>query len=91
MYLRRIINYYFSVVSDYKDLEEVTPLLIAEELYNRAEVTYTLLATLLRKDNDSEEALNQRVGVATSVVMNLVNQRMSVYATKLGVMLIASG
>ena len=41
--------------------------------------------------DDSEDAVNKRVGIATAVIMNLMSQKMSVYATKLGVTLIASG
>ena len=78
-------------VADYSCLEKVTPQLIAEELYERAGVTYKLLSTLLRKMDDSEDAVNRRVGIATAVIMNLMSQKMSVYATKLGVTLIASG
>ena len=76
---------------DYKELEDINPPLIAEEVCERAELTYTLLSTLLRKNNDSEEELKKRIGVAMSVVLNLSSQQMSVYASKLGVVLIASG
>ena len=69
----------------------MTPKLIAEELYDRASVTYQFLSTLLRKVNDKDDALQKRIGIATAVIMNLMSQKMSVYATKLGVTLVASG
>ena len=65
--------------------------MIADELKERAAITYTLIATLLKKDNDSEDDLKKRIGLASSVILNLTSQQMSVYASKLGVMLIASG
>ena len=68
----------------------VTPKLIAEELYDRASVTYQFLSTLLRKVNDKDDALQKRIGIATAVIMNLMSQKMSVFATKLGVTLVAS-
>lgn len=60
-------------------------------MLERAGVTYKLLSTLLRKVDDTDESVNKRVGIATAVIMNLMSQKMSVYATKLGVTLIASG
>ena len=80
-----------SAVADYKQLESVSPEMITEELKERAELTYTLIATLLQKECDSEEDLKKRIGLASSVILNLASQQMSVYASKLGVMLIASG
>ena len=79
-----------SEISDYKCLETVTPKLIAEELYDRASVTYQFLYTLLRKVNDKDDALQKRIGIVTAVIMNLMSQKMSLYATKLGVTLVAS-
>ena len=68
-----------------------TPQDIAEELKERAPITFRLLCGLLRKPEDSEDSIKQRVGLASSVIFNLANQQLNVYAVKLGVMLKASG
>lgn len=81
----------FTDVPDYKCLQEVTPKLIAEEMSEKAPLMYRILNTLLSKPKDEEDESEKRVGVAASVLMNLMNQKMSVYATKIGVSLIAQG
>ena len=81
----------FTDAPDYKCLQEVTPKLIAEEMSQKAPLMYKILSTLLSKPKDEEDESDKRVGVAASVLMNLMNQKMSVYATKIGVSLIAQG
>ena len=65
--------------------------MIANELSERAKTIYTFLETILKKPDDNEESLKLRIGIATSVLMNLCNRELNIYATKLGIMLIASG
>jgi len=52
---------------------------------------YALLETLVKKKNDTEEKRLQRVGVTAATVLHTTNQELDVYATKVGVMLKASG
>lgn len=72
-------------------METITPTEIAEELCSRAETIFAMLSTLLEKKNGDAADLKRKIGVAASILFNLTSQKMSVYATKLGVMLIASG
>jgi metal-responsive CopG/Arc/MetJ family transcriptional regulator len=72
-------------------LEEITPQKISEELNDRAKIVSTVLQTLLERANESEDDKMKRVGLSASVLLHLMSQKMSVYAAKLGVMLIASG
>lgn len=72
-------------------LQDVNPLLIAEEVCERAELTYTLISTWLEKKTYSAEELKKKVGLVMSHMLNLASQQMSVYASKLGVVLIACG
>jgi len=45
----------------------------------------------MEKPEDTEDAVNQRIGIAASVIMNLTNQQLNIYADKLGIMMIAAG
>lgn len=81
----------YADVPDYRCLQEVTPKLIAGEVSERCPLMYKLVSTITEKPKDSEGGSDGRVGAATSVLMNLRSQKMSVYATKIGVSLVASG
>jgi mRNA deadenylase 3'-5' endonuclease subunit Ccr4 len=77
---------------DHKKIISTTPLDITNDLIKMdCEVLYNFLKSILKKDSDSDEATNQRIGIATSVLMNLTNSELNIYADKLGIMLIASG
>ena len=52
---------------------------------------FKILGTLLGKPKDGEGEKEKRVGLAASVLMNLMNQKMSACATKMGVSLVAQG
>ena len=55
------------------------------------DVLYTVLKELLKKESDSGDDIDQRIGIATSVLMNLANRDLNVYAEKLAIMLVAYG
>lgn len=77
---------------DTKKIMSTTPLDITNDMMTRdCDIFYNFLKTILKKPNDSEEVTHQKIGIATSYLMNLTNSELNVYANKLGVMLIASG
>ena len=55
------------------------------------DIFYTVLKEILKKKNDSDNDTDQRIGIATSVLMNLANQELNIYAEKMAIMLVASG
>lgn len=68
----------------------LTPTMIAEELKELGPTLFRMFHTVLQKKEDETVTL-RRVGSVAAQVLHLCNQRLSVYALKLGLFLKASG
>ncbi|XP_063693631.1 uncharacterized protein LOC134825384 [Bolinopsis microptera] len=69
-----------------------SPLDITKDVQTKnCDIIYTFLRNLMDKPDDTEDGVNHRIGIAVSVIMNLTNQQLNIYADKLGVMMIAAG
>ena len=76
----------------HRDIISTTPLDITKDMINKdCDILYTFMKVLLKKEKDSDDDTDRRVGIAASVLMNLSNQDLNVYAEKIAVMLVASG
>ena len=70
----------------------INPLSITRDVKTKnCNVFYNFLRTLLEKSGESEDETDKRIGIATSMLLNLANKDLNIYAEKLGVMLVASG
>lgn len=78
--------------SHHRDIISTTPLDITRDMITKdCDIFYTVLKEILKKKNDSDNDTDQRIGIATSVLMNLANQELNIYAEKMAIMLVASG
>ena len=87
-----IPNIFSGSESNHRDVISTTPLDITRDMITKdCDILYTFLKEILKKRTDSANDTDQRIGIATSVLMNLANQDLNIYAEKIAIMLVASG